>query len=51
MSYYQVVAGTRAVVDVCTSRREALRSCRHHKRVLGGTFRVEEADTLSEKWR
>jgi len=52
MPYYQVMAGTRAVVDVCTSRREAVRSCQHHRRVLGGSFRVEETeDPVSEKWK
>ena len=50
--YYLVVAGGRgSVVDVCSSLKEAERSCRQHQRVVGGSFWVKTADTVSEKWK
>ena len=50
--YYLVVAGGRgSVVDVCSSLKEAERSCRQYQRVVGGSFWVKTADTVSEKWK
>ena len=49
--YYLVVAGGRgSVVDVCSSLKEAERSCRQHQRVVGGSFWVKTADDVGEKW-
>jgi len=50
MVYYLVVGARGVVVDVCTTLKEAERSCRQYRRVVGPYFRVDAAEAVGDKW-